>query len=101
MLFAKLKSGPYRLYRHSDQSGDSGPVLLSFRLDDNNEIEKKPNGEIHVGFNIECGSITARSYSNQDYWLTTKVTKILEANDTSVTFETNNSTYTAKCVHDK
>ena len=37
----------------------------------NNVVDGKPV----VGCSVLVGSITARSYSNQDYWLTTKVTE--------------------------
>jgi len=46
-----------------------------------------------IGCSMMVGSITARSYSNQDYWLTTPVTKILEETEDYVLFETKNSTY--------
>jgi hypothetical protein len=39
------------------------------------------------------GSLTARSYSDRDYWLTTKVTEILEEREDYVKFKTGNSTY--------
>jgi hypothetical protein len=43
------------------------------------------------------GSVTARSYSDQDYWLTTKVTEILEEEEKDgqlyVRFKTGNSIY--------
>ena len=46
---------------------------------------------------MHVGSITARSYSGQDHWLTTTVTKILEEikNDDVfyVKFKTGNSVY--------
>ena len=46
-----------------------------------------------IGCSLMVGSVTARSYSNQDYWLTTPVTKILEETEDYVLFETKNSTY--------
>ena len=52
-----------------------------------------------VGCSFLVGSVTARSYSTQDYWLTTKVTEILEQNKddeghyVSIKFKTENSTY--------
>ena len=39
------------------------------------------------------GSATARTYSDQDYWLTTPVTEILEDEGDRVLFKTGNSTY--------
>ena len=52
-----------------------------------------------VGCSLLVGSVTARTYSNQDYWLTTKVTEILEEKKTTdgfyeyVRFRTENSEY--------
>ena len=52
-----------------------------------------------VGCSLLVGSVTARSYSSQDYWLTTVVTEILEEKrDTEghlefVKFKTKNSDY--------
>ena len=46
-----------------------------------------------VGCSLLVGSVTARSYSDQDYWLTTKVTEIVEESAISVKFKTENSIY--------
>jgi len=52
-----------------------------------------------VGCSLLVGSVTARSYSNQDYWLTTKVTEIIEEKMNEeglfefVRFKTQNSEY--------
>lgn len=52
-----------------------------------------------VGCSLLFGSVTARSYSNQDYWLTTKVTEIVEERKNEqgllefVRFKTENSVY--------
>jgi hypothetical protein len=52
-----------------------------------------------IGCSMLVGSITARSYSDQDYWLTTKVTEVLEEKWTEdgllylVRFRTENSEY--------
>jgi hypothetical protein len=52
-----------------------------------------------VGCSLLVGSVTARSYSDQDYWLTTQVTEILEEKFTEdgylelVKFKTKNSLY--------
>jgi hypothetical protein len=74
----KLKPGKYLLTRERDGIGE--------------------NGEIHVGCSIQCGNFYARSYSGQDWWLTTDVTEILETNEDNsyVKFKTGNSVYIAK-----
>ena len=52
-----------------------------------------------VGCSLLVGSVTARSYSAQDYWLTTVVTEILEERRDEdgmmefVRFKTENSVY--------
>ena len=52
-----------------------------------------------VGCSILVGSVTARTYANQDYWLTTKVTEIIEEKMNEeglfefVRFKTQNSEY--------
>ena len=52
-----------------------------------------------VGCSLLVGSVTARSYSDQDYWLTTVVTEILEEEMDAagylkfVRFKTKNSDY--------
>lgn len=47
-----------------------------------------------VGCSMLVGSVTARSYSDQDYWLTTRVSEILEESEDEVKFKTENgSTY--------
>ena len=46
-----------------------------------------------VGCSLLVGSVTARSYSDSDYWLTTPVTKIIEETNEHILCETENSTY--------
>lgn len=52
-----------------------------------------------VGCSVLVGSVTARSYSSQDYWLTTVVTEILEDRRDKdgrvelIRFKTENSVY--------
>jgi len=46
-----------------------------------------------VGCHMLVGSVTARSYSNQDYWLTTEVLEIIEETEEKIKFKTKNSIY--------
>ena len=46
-----------------------------------------------IGCSMLVGSMTARSYLAQDYWLTTVVTEILEDTKDYVKFKTENSIY--------
>jgi len=88
----KLKQGKYSVVRISDNSGDSGPILMS--LDENGD-QVGDNGELHVGCNVQCGSIYARTFQQQDYWLTTEITEIFDVNEdkTYAKFKTKNSLY--------
>jgi hypothetical protein len=46
-----------------------------------------------VGCSMRVGSITARTYSNRDWWMTTPVVEILEETEDRVRFRTKNSIY--------
>ena len=46
-----------------------------------------------VGCSLLVGSVTARSYSDRDYWLTTEITEIVEETNEHILFKTLNSTY--------
>jgi hypothetical protein len=93
----KLKGSRFQLLRDRDGMGDSGPMFLSI----DPKTGKPEEGIIKEGCCIRCGSFIARSYSSQDYWTTTPVTKILKVEEKEekhgkvqiVTFETRNSTY--------
>ena len=81
------------LRRISDGAGDSGPVSIALGFnDDETDVVIKGNRPI-VGCLMQVGSLTARSYSNQDYWTTSKVTEILEETEDYVKFKTENSIY--------
>ena len=64
-------------------------------------IQWKPDGtfdkvvghEPTIGCSLKVGSVTARTYAAQDYWLTTPVVEILSKSDDEVLFRTENSTY--------
>ena len=59
---------------------------------DGNEIEIVGNRPT-IGCSMLVGSVSARSYSSQDYWLTTEVIEIIEDKGNEVKFRTLNSTY--------
>ena len=92
----KLNGGRYSLKRERDGRGDSGPMFRS--IDPSTGKKKGEEGEIHMGCAIQCGTFFARSYSAQDWWLTTPVTEILEISDdgNTVKFKTGNSIYIAR-----
>ena len=93
MKSLQLKEGHFSIVRSRDGAGDSGPKLRS--INPNTLKSRGKNGQIFVGCCIECGSIIARSYQNQDFWLTTPVLEILDVNPekTQATIKTKNSTY--------
>jgi hypothetical protein len=46
-----------------------------------------------IGCSMMVGSFRARSFADQDYWITTSVTKILKETKKYIIFETENSKY--------
>lgn len=82
------------LYRTRDGAGDAGGMSDILRINpDTNELEYKHSQKPTVGWAIRVGSISARSFSSQDYWTTTPVTEILEEREDYVKFKTGNSIY--------
>lgn len=72
---------------------DGGARVDAIRWNDDRSFKEIAGHEPIVGCSLMVGSISARSYSDQDYWLTTTVTKIVEKTEEYVLFETENSTY--------
>lgn len=84
------------LRRERDGAGDSGAMIQLLRLGADGQIETKfPKTieDIEPGWAVRVGSIGARTYSSQDYWITTPITEILESTEDSVRFKTGNSVY--------
>lgn len=95
-----LPSGSnYHLSRIGDGAGDSGPLLHPVDRFNGEQMTDR-NGWIEVGLSVLCGSLIARSYTAQDYWLTSEVTEILDVSDDGrvVRFATGNSVYVAQCL---
>jgi hypothetical protein len=88
--------GRYSLSRTRDGAGDSGMMLES--IDPTTAKRHGENGEVTVGCCLRCGSMYARTMQDQDWWLTTPVTAILEkADDNSwVKVRTRSSDYLVK-----
>ena len=86
----------FHLRRVSDGSGDSGSRSESISWI-NGKFDKVDGYMPKVGNSMLVGSVTARSYSTIDYWLTTPVIEILEEikNDNVhyIRFSTENSEY--------
>lgn len=78
---------------------ESGQRIEAIAWNEDGSFKEVAGSVPTVGCSMLVGSITARTYSNQDYWLTTKVTEILEEKKTEdglyeyVRFRTENSEY--------
>jgi len=94
----EIEGHRYSLVRERDGAGDSGPMLMPFDWSKRAEVGK--NGTIQIGLGVKCGSIYGRTFSNQDWWLTTPVTEIIEQGKDKdgswVKFRTGNSVYTVR-----
>ena len=72
---------------------DGGSMCNAIRWNDDGTFKEIAGHKPIIGCSLMVGSMTARSYSNQDYWLTTPITKILKKTKKYIMFETENSTY--------
>jgi hypothetical protein len=86
MIMAKLR-------RLSDGAGDSGGCSDAIAWNNDGTFKEVVSNRPTVGCSMMVGSVTARTYDPQDYWLTTVVTEILEESDEYVKFKTENSIY--------
>ncbi len=77
----------------SDGAGDGGARSEAIKWNEDRTFNSVVSNRPTVGCSMLVGSVTARSYSEQDYWLTTPVTEILEESEDYVKFKTGNSIY--------
>jgi hypothetical protein len=82
-----------RLRRVSDGAGDEGGLSQAIAWNADLTFKEVVSRRPTVGCSMYVGSVTARSYQHQDYWLTTIVTEILEETEDYVRFKTENSEY--------
>lgn len=86
-----------RLTRGSDGEGESGARSEAIQWKEDGTFDKIVSNRPVVGCSMLVGSVTASSYSDRDYWLTAKVTEILEEREEDgrlyVKFKTGNSIY--------
>lgn len=86
-----------RLRRISDGEGDEGSCSQAIRWykrgPKKGQFKEVVSNRPTVGCSMLVGSVTARSYSKRDYWLTTIVTEIIEDKEDYVRFRTGNSEY--------
>jgi len=86
-----------QIRRIKDGKGDEGSRVEAIVWNKDGTFKAIIDNKPVVGCSLLVGSVTARSYSDKDYWLTTEVTEILEEKETSgklyVKFKTGNSIY--------
>jgi hypothetical protein len=82
-----------KLRRIRDGAGDSGALSQAIAWNEDGSFKEVISNRPTLGCSMYVGSLTARSYSTQDYWLTTVVTEILEESEEYVKFKTGNSIY--------
>lgn len=90
-----LKIHPDGSYELKDGGACSQAIKWNEISDENGDRHFKEvvSNRPTVGCSMLVGSVTARSYSNQDYWITTEVLEILEETEDIVKFKTKNSIY--------
>jgi len=81
------------LRRIGDNAGDTGARSECIQWNEDRTFKAVIGRRPVVGCSMLVGSVTARSYSDSDYWLTTVVTEILEDKGCYVKFRTENSVY--------
>jgi hypothetical protein len=87
----------FHLRRTRDGAGDSGARSQAIEWDENGKFNKVIGYVPSVGCSMLVGSLSARTYSGSDYWLTTEITEIIEEINSDdvhyVKFKTGNSEY--------
>ena len=76
-----------------EEMKDGGAMCDAIRWNEDGTFKEIADHEPMIGCSLMVGSWRARSFADQDYWLTTPVTKIVEKTDKYWIFETENSTY--------
>lgn len=93
----------YSLRRTRDDAGDSGGMSLglipTYDMDTNQvtKVDYENDARPRIGMALRVGSLYARTFSGQDWWQTTLITKILEDTPGYVRFKTGNSEYEWTC----
>jgi len=85
------------LRRTRDGEGEVGARVEAIAWNEDGTFKEIIGHKPTIGCSLLVGSVTARSYSSRDYWLTTPITEILEeeSNDEYYycKFKTENSDY--------
>ena len=82
-----------KLRRTYDGAGDEGARSEAIAWNEDGTFKEVASNKPIVGCSMLVGSVTARTYFEQDFWLTTPVTEILEEREDYVKFRTENSEY--------
>jgi len=86
-----------RLRRVRDGEMEEGAMSQAIAWNEDGTLKEIVSSRPVVGCSMRVGSVTARSYSNRDWWMTTLVTEILEEEIQDdllyVKFKTENSVY--------
>lgn len=89
----------YKIVGEHRELKESGARVEAIEWNDDGSYKETHGGMPKIGCSVLIGSVTARSYSSQDYWLTTPVTEIIEERRNEeglleyVRFRTKNSEY--------
>ena len=81
------------LYSIDKEKGDSGGRSEAIAWNEDGTFKEIISNRPVVGCSMLVGSVSARSYSYQDYWLTTPVIEIIEETEDYVKFRTKNTIY--------
>jgi hypothetical protein len=76
-----------------EEMKDGGSLCESIAWNEDGTFKEVVGNRPVVGCSMRVGTPFTRTYANQDWWLTTPVTKILKETKKYVEFETENSTY--------
>lgn len=80
------------LIRDRDGEGFSGSRVEAIDPVSQKVVGNKPM----IGKCLLVGTITAGTFSNRDWWMTSPITEITLETDNELKFKTNNSSYTLK-----
>ena len=91
----EFKAGRYSLHREGDGAGDSGMMLEAIHRDPETQEIKIEKDVLEIGKSCRVGTYFARSFQNQDWWMTTPISEFLEVDEDQqkFKFKTGNSVY--------
>ena len=84
------------LIRDRDREGYSGCLVQALDFDNKTPGGKVVGDKPMVGCCLKVGTMTAGTFTDRDWWMTTPITEIISETEDEVKFKTRNSTYTLK-----